>query len=58
MYYGAVSDFFTQAVISFMLGHRGLDVFNDFTESGATQKPKDSQVQKEVQEEESDGEGS
>jgi hypothetical protein len=33
MFYGAVSDFFAQAVISFMLGHRNLGVFNEFLEN-------------------------
>lgn len=33
MFYGAVSDFFAQAVISFMLGHRNLGVFNEFIEN-------------------------
>ncbi|BEJ10777.1 hypothetical protein CspHIS471_0101990 [Cutaneotrichosporon sp. HIS471] len=30
MFYGAVTDFFAQAVISFMLGHRNMGVFNEF----------------------------
>ncbi|ORX40908.1 SacI homology domain-domain-containing protein [Kockovaella imperatae] len=33
MFYGAVSDFFDQAVISFLLGHRNLGVFNEFLEN-------------------------
>lgn len=33
MFYGAVSDFFAQAVISFMLGQRNLGVFNEFLEN-------------------------
>ncbi|KAL1412508.1 hypothetical protein Q8F55_000254 [Vanrija albida] len=33
MFYGAVTDFFAQAVISFMLGHRNLGVFNEFLEN-------------------------
>jgi hypothetical protein len=33
MFYGAVSDFFAQAVISFMLGHRNLGVFSEFLET-------------------------
>ncbi|KAK4688765.1 phosphatidylinositol 4-phosphatase, partial [Tremellales sp. Uapishka_1] len=33
MFYGAVSDFFAQAVISFMLGHRNLSVFSEFLET-------------------------
>jgi hypothetical protein len=33
MFYGAVSDFFAQAVISFMLGHRNLAVFSEFLEA-------------------------
>lgn len=33
MFYGAVSDFFDQAVISFMLGHRNLGVFSEFLEN-------------------------
>jgi len=32
MFYGAVSDFFAQAVISFLLGHRNLGVFSEFLE--------------------------
>ncbi len=32
MFYGAVSDFFDQAVISFLLGHRNLSVFSEFLE--------------------------
>lgn len=33
MFYGAVSDFFAQAVISFLLGHRNLGVFSEFLEN-------------------------
>ena len=33
MFYGAVSDFFAQAVISYFLGHRNLGVFSEFLES-------------------------
>ena len=33
MYYGAVSDFFAQAVISFFLGHRNLAVFGEFLQN-------------------------
>lgn len=33
MFYGAVTDFFAQAVISFMLGHRSLGVFNEFLQN-------------------------
>nr|XP_031862627.1 uncharacterized protein CI109_002125 [Kwoniella shandongensis]KAA5529699.1 hypothetical protein CI109_002125 [Kwoniella shandongensis] len=33
MFYGAVSDFFAQAVISFVLGHRNLSVFSEFLET-------------------------
>jgi hypothetical protein len=33
MFYGAVSDFFAQAVISFFLGHRNLSVFSEFLEN-------------------------
>ncbi|ORY31290.1 SacI homology domain-domain-containing protein [Naematelia encephala] len=33
MFYGAVSDFFAQAVISFFLGHRNLGVFSEFLEN-------------------------
>jgi hypothetical protein len=33
MFYGAISDFFAQAVISFFLGHRNLGVFSEFLES-------------------------
>ncbi|WRT70820.1 uncharacterized protein IL334_007819 [Kwoniella shivajii] len=33
MFYGAVSDFFAQAVISFLLGHRNLSVFSEFLET-------------------------
>ncbi|WVR08702.1 hypothetical protein IAU60_005760 [Kwoniella sp. DSM 27419] len=33
MFYGAVSDFFAQAVISFFLGHRNLSVFSEFLET-------------------------
>lgn len=33
MFYGAVTDFFAQAVISFMLGHRNLGVFNEFLQN-------------------------
>ncbi|WVQ86142.1 hypothetical protein IAT38_008310 [Cryptococcus sp. DSM 104549] len=33
MFYGAVSDFFAQAVISFALGHRNLSVFSEFLET-------------------------
>ncbi|KAL7420820.1 hypothetical protein Q5752_004773 [Cryptotrichosporon argae] len=33
MFYGAVSDFFAQAVISFLLGHRNLGVFSEFLET-------------------------
>ncbi|TXT12958.1 hypothetical protein VHUM_01359 [Vanrija humicola] len=33
MFYGAVTDFFAQAVISFMLGQRNLSVFNEFLEN-------------------------
>ena len=33
VFYGAVSDFFDQAVISFLLGHRNLGVFNEFLEN-------------------------
>lgn len=48
MFYGAVSDFFAQAVISFMLGHRNLGVFNEFLEdlqsTDATQLIKQSRV--------------
>lgn len=33
MFFGAISDFFAQAVISFMLGHRNLGVFNEFLET-------------------------
>lgn len=33
MYSGAVSDFFSQAVISFLLGHRNLSVFSEFLET-------------------------
>lgn len=32
MFYGAVSDFFAQAVISFFLGHRNLGAFSEFLE--------------------------
>ena len=32
MFYGAVSDFFAQAVISYILGHRNLSVFSEFLE--------------------------
>ncbi|OWZ73355.1 hypothetical protein AYX14_01249 [Cryptococcus neoformans] len=33
MFYGAISDFFAQAVISFLLGHRNLAVFSEFLET-------------------------
>ena len=33
MYSGAVSDFFSQAVISFLLGQRNLSVFSEFLET-------------------------
>ncbi|OCF78932.1 inositol polyphosphate-5-phosphatase F [Kwoniella mangroviensis CBS 8886] len=33
MFYGAVSDFFAQAVISFLLGHRNLSVFSEFLQT-------------------------
>ncbi|WWC72700.1 uncharacterized protein I206_106664 [Kwoniella pini CBS 10737] len=33
MFYGAVSDFFAQAVITFLLGHRNLSVFSEFLET-------------------------
>ena len=33
MFYGAISDFFAQAVISFFLGHRNLGVFSEFLAS-------------------------
>ena len=33
MFHGAVSDFFSQAVISFFLGNRNLTVFTEFLES-------------------------
>jgi hypothetical protein len=33
MFYGAVSDFFAQAVISFFLGHRNLGVFSEFLQN-------------------------
>jgi hypothetical protein len=33
MFYGAVTDFFAQAVISFMLGHRNMGVFNEFLQN-------------------------
>lgn len=33
MFYGAISDFFSQAVISFFLGHRNLGVFSEFLAS-------------------------
>lgn len=33
MFYGAISDFFAQAVISFFLGQRNLSVFSEFLET-------------------------
>lgn len=33
MFYGAISDFFAQAVISFFLGHRNLGVFSEFLQN-------------------------
>jgi len=33
MFYGAISDFFAQAVISYSLGHRNLGVFSEFLAS-------------------------
>ncbi|EIW70203.1 hypothetical protein TREMEDRAFT_30281 [Tremella mesenterica DSM 1558] len=33
MFYGAISDFFAQAVISFFLGHRNLGIFSEFLET-------------------------
>ncbi len=33
MFYGAISDFFAQSVISFFLRHRNLGVFSEFLEN-------------------------
>lgn len=41
MYTGTFSDFFSQAVIDFMLGHRSLSVFSEFLSTLASIDPRD-----------------